>query len=340
MGLQVRVLSESEIRDVIGPPDALRVVRAAFVALARGEASLPGVIGLTLPNGGEVHVKGAYLHGAPFFCIKEAAGFPGAVAHGLPTSSGMMQAFCAETGQLRGLLLDNGYLTDLRTGAAGALCAEVLARQGVVQAGIVGTGAQARYQLEALLSVRQPGRVLVWGRSEDKAKAFAREVSGRYNWLPIEAVGNVYQAVEGSEVLITVTGATDPLVREDWVMQGTHITAVGSDGPDKRELMGQVLAKADKVVADRLDQCLALGEIHHAVEGGFMTASDVYGELGELLAGQKAGRESESEITVADLTGVGVQDAAVAGFVMEEAERRNLGRVLELPSPAGSLPRA
>jgi len=94
--------------------------------------------------------------------------------------------------------------------------------------------------------------------------------------------------------------------------------------------MGQVLAKADKVVADRLSQCLALGEIHHAVEGGFITAADVYGELGELLAGLKPGRQREDEITVADLTGVGVQDAAVAVFVMEEAERRNLGRLLDV----------
>ncbi|HEY6549286.1 MAG TPA: ornithine cyclodeaminase family protein [Vicinamibacteria bacterium] len=330
MGVQVRILVESEIRGVIGPPEALRVVREGFVALARGEASLPGVIGFTLPSGGEVHVKGAHIHGSRFFSIKEAGGFPGAAAQGLPTSSGMVQVFDAETGQLRGLLFDNGYLTDLRTGAAGALSAEMLARAGVVQAGILGTGAQARYQLEALLSVRQPGRVLVWGRSEDKARAFAREIGGRYNWLPVEAVGNAYQAVEGSEVVITVTGATEPLVREDWVMQGTHITAVGSDAPEKCELMGQVLAKADKIVADRLSQCLAIGEIHHGVEGGFIAQGDVYAELGELLAGMKPGRQGEDEITLADLTGVGVQDAAVSAFVMEEAERRSLGRLLDV----------
>jgi ornithine cyclodeaminase len=327
--VQVRVLLESEIRDIIGPPEAIRVVREAFVKLARGEATLPGVIGFTLPGGGEVHVKGAHLHGSPYFCLKEAGGFPGAAAKGLPTSSGLMQAFDAETGHLRGLLFDNGYLTDLRTGAAGALSAEVLARKGVVQAGILGTGAQARHQLDSLLGVRQPGRVLVWGRREDRAHAFAREMGARYNWLPIEVVGNAYQAIEGSEVLITVTGATQPLVREDWVFKGTHITAVGADASEKSEVMGQVLAKADKVVADRLEQCLALGEIHHAVEGGFIRPEDVYGELGELLAGMKPGREDEDEITVADLTGVGVQDAAVAGFVMEEAERRQLGRLLD-----------
>jgi ornithine cyclodeaminase len=326
--LEVRVLLEPEIREIIGPPQALQVVRQAFVKLACGEAALPGVIGFTLPSGGEVHVKAAHLRGSRFFCVKEAGGFPGAAALGLPTSSGMMQAFDAATGQLRGLLFDHGYLTDLRTGAAGALAVDVLARASVVQAGILGTGAQARYQLEALLAVRQPGRVVVWGRSEEKAQAFAREVSTRYNWLPVEVAGGVPQATEGSEVLITVTSSATPLVREDWVMQGTHITAVGSDAPDKCEIMGQVLAKADKVVADSLAQCLSLGEIHHAVTGGYISRDDVYGELGELLAGRKPGRESEHEITVADLTGLGIQDAAVTDYVMEEAEKSNLGRLL------------
>jgi ornithine cyclodeaminase len=150
----------------------------------------------------------------------------------------------------------------------------------------------------------------------------------RYNWLPVEVAGSPSQAIEGSEVLITTTASTDPLVREDWVFKGTHITAMGSDDPDKCEVMGQVLAKADKVVADRLSQCLVIGEIHHAVAGGFITKDDVHAELGEILAGTKPGRQSEDEITVADLTGVGIQDAAVADYVMEEAERRNLGQLL------------
>ena len=328
--MHVRVLLESDIRDVIGPPEALRSVRAAFVKLALGETSLPGVIGFHVPGAGEVHVKAAYLHGSRFFCVKEAGGFPASAVQGLPANSGMVQVFDAETGRIRGLLFDNGYLTDLRTAAAGALAADVLARPGVVQAGILGCGVQARYQLDALLGVRQPGRVLVWGRNEEKSHAFAREMTSRYNWLPVEVAGSPSQAIEGSEVLITTTASTDPLVREDWVFKGTHITAMGSDDPDKCEVMGQVLAKADKVVADRLSQCLVIGEIHHAVAGGFITKDDVYAELGEILAGTKPGRQSEDEITVADLTGVGIQDAAVADYVMEEAERRNLGQLLSV----------
>jgi ornithine cyclodeaminase len=328
--VQVRVLFETEIRELIGPPEALRAVRQAFAKLSRGEATLPGVIGFDLPAGGEVHVKGAHLHGSPYFSIKEAGGFPGNANRDLPSGSGVVQVFDAETGFLRGILFDNGYLTDLRTGAAGALAADLLAKKTVVQAGILGSGVQARHQLDALLAVRQPGRVVVYGRSEDKARAFARDMGTRYPWLPVEVVGSAARAVEGSEVLITVTSASEPLVREDWVFKGTHINAIGSDSPGKWEVMGQVLAKADKVVADRLDQCLRLGEIHHAVDGGFIEQGDVYAELGELAAGLKPGREHDDEITLADLTGVGIQDAAVADVVMAEAARQNRGHCLEI----------
>jgi ornithine cyclodeaminase/alanine dehydrogenase-like protein (mu-crystallin family) len=328
--VHVRILLESEIRQLIGPIQALRAVRQAFLQLGRSEATLPGVIGFQLPAGGEVHVKAAHLHGSRYFTIKEAGGFPGNPAKGLPTGSGVIQVFDAETGLLSAILFDNGYLTDLRTGAAGALAADLLAQTTVVQAGILGTGVQARFQLEALLGVRQPGRVVVHGRNEEKARVFAREMGTRYPWLPLEVAGSAAQAVEGSEVLITVTSASEPVVREDWVFKGTHITAIGADSPEKCELMGQVLAKADKVIVDRLDQCLRLGEIHHAVDGGFMATSDIHAELGELAAGLKPGRESDDEITVADLTGLGIQDAAVADFVLSEALRHGRGYDLEI----------
>src|SRR5712691_624146 len=126
----------------------------------------------------------------------------------------------------------------------------------------------------------------------------------------------VEQAVRGSDVVVTVTPSREPLVRAEWVLPGTHITAVGADSPDKQELDVQVLEKADKVVADHLDQCIRLGEIHHAVEAGVFRPADVYAELGEIAAGRKPGRTSDAEITVADLTGVGVQDAALAELVV------------------------
>lgn len=330
MALQVRVLFEPEIRELIGAADALREVREAFAKLARGEATQPDVIGLELPDGrGEVHVKGVHLHGTPFYCVKEAASFPGNPGRGLRTGSGVVLVFDAETGYLEALLFDNGYLTDLRTGAAGALAADLLANKTIMQVGILGAGTQARYQVEALLAVRQPARGVVYSRTEERAQAFAREMERRFR-LPMEVAGGAYRAIEGSELLVTTTTARQPLVREDWVFKGTHITAVGADAPGKHEVFAHVLGKADKVVADQLDQCLRFGEIHHAVEGGFLKPEGVYAELGELAAGLKPGREREDEITVADLTGVGVQDAAVANFVVAEAIRQGRGQLMAL----------
>ncbi|HET6899178.1 MAG TPA: ornithine cyclodeaminase family protein [Vicinamibacteria bacterium] len=324
--MDVRILREAEIRRLVSPAQALAAVREAFVKLARGQATLPGVIGLDIPeHEGEVHVKGAYLHGSPFFSIKEAAGFYANVRRGLPVSSGLVLVFDAPTGMLRMILLDNGFLTELRTGAAGALAADLLARRDVETVGIIGSGGQARYQLEALLGVRRPRRVRVYGRTPTSASSYAREMSERFG-LDVSAVPSAREAVIESDIVITTTPSREPIVRADWLRAGTHVTAVGSDGPDKRELESAVLARADLVVADRLDQCLRLGEIHHAVAEGAIEAGRVHAELGAIAAGLARGRGSDGEITVADLTGVGVQDAAMADLVAAAALAGDLGQ--------------
>jgi len=328
--MEVLLLSEHEIRDLVGAADALPAVRDAFVRLARGEATLPGVINLDIPNSGaEVHVKSAHLQGSRFFTIKVASGSYANPERGLPVGSGIVLVFDAVTGFPRAVLFDNGYLTDLRTGAAGALAADLLARREVDRVGIIGVGTQARYQFAALLGVRKPERVIAFGRSEAKATAFAREME-KLHGIRVLPAKTVEQAVRGSDVVITVTPSREPLVRAEWVLPGTHITAVGADGPDKQELDVEVLKKADKVVADRLDQCIRLGEIHHAIEAGALRPEDVYAELGEIAAGLKRGRTSDQEITVADLTGVGVQDAALAELVVVGAARRVVGKALDI----------
>jgi ornithine cyclodeaminase len=324
----IRVVREHEIRALIGPTQALAAVRDAFARLARGQATLPGVIGLDIPaHQGEVHVKGAYLHGSPYFSIKMASGFYGNVARGLPVSGGLVLVFEANTGLLVAILLDNGYLTELRTGAAGALAADLLARSQVDTVGIIGSGGQARYQLEALLGVRRPRRVLVHGRSPERAAAFASEMAGRFP-LAVMVMASAQEVVEASDLVVTATPSREPLVRAAWLRPGVHLTALGSDGPAKRELESAVLARADKVVADSLAQCLRLGEIHHAVAEGVLRPEDVHAELGEVAAGLKPGRVSDAEITVADLTGVGVQDAAVADYVTAAALAAGDGETL------------
>lgn len=327
--MAVRVLDEASVRALIGPTQALVVVADAFAELARGRATLPGVIQLDLPQSrGEVHVKGAHLHRSPFYSIKVAAGFYDNPRLGLPVGSGLVLVFDANTGAPSAILLDNGYLTELRTGAAGALAARHLARAQVDTIGFVGCGGQARYQLEALLEVRQPRRVRVWGRSRERAEACAREMTERFA-VSAAAVSTAREAVVDSDIVVTVTPSREPLVRGEWLRPGTHVTAVGADGPDKRELDAAVLARADKVVVDSLDQCLRFGELHHAVAAGVLAPERVWAELGELAAGIKPGRTSDAEITVADLTGVGVQDAAVAAFVADAAREKGVGRRLD-----------
>jgi ectoine utilization protein EutC len=317
------VLREPEIDKLLDPASCREAVEEAFTAAATGRAVMPGVINLDLPEQeGEVHVKAGYIRGGACYAVKIASGFPGNAEKGLPSGDGMVLVFQAATGEPAALLLDNGLITDRRTAAAGAVAAEHLSRPDSRVGGVVGCGAQARHQLEALFLVRPFREVRIWGRSPEKARDCASEMSARDTLrgkCRFEAVGSAREAVEGADILLTVTSSREPLVRAEWLGHGIHVTAVGSDGPQKRELFPEVLARADRLVADSLSQCLRLGEIHHAVEAGAIRPEEVDAELGEITAGLKPGRQSEREITVCDLTGLGVQDVAAAALVLERA---------------------
>lgn len=322
------VLREEELRRAVAMPEAIAAVEGAFAALARGEARLPEPLHLEIPEAeGEVHLKGAHLAGAPFFAFKVASGFWRNPARGLPSGRGLMLAFDASTGLPAALLLDGGYLTDLRTGAAGAVAAKHLARERIESVGVVGAGVQARLQLEALAVVRRFRDVRIWSRTRTRAEACARDVAEAHG-VPAEAVGSVEEAVRDADVVLTVTPSREPLVRAEWIAAGTHVTAVGSDGPEKRELDPAVLGRADVVVADRLAQCLRLGEIHQAVDAGILEPATVV-ELGDIVTGNARGRTKDAQTTVCDLTGVGVQDAAIAALAVERARALGLGRELD-----------
>ena len=325
--MDVRMLTEAEIRGLIGPAEALAAVREAFVAFARGRAELPDVIGIEFHDqDGEAHIKGAYLHGAPYWSIKAATGFYRNPELGLPVLGGLSLVFSATTGFLDTLLLDNGYLTELRTGAAGALAADLLAKREIEQALIVGTGSQARYQLEALVGVRGPRRVIVYGRRSEAAVAYVAEMGDRLG-IDIGIASDLRQAVETSDLIVTATPARDPIVQAAWLRPGTHITAMGSDFPGKQELAVDVLVRAELVVADHPPQAATQGEVHHAVAHGALPIEDVV-PLGAIAAGDVPGRTSDDQITVADLTGLGIQDAAVANAVVALAAERGTGRLL------------
>jgi ornithine cyclodeaminase len=328
------VLREAEVRASIDMASCIEAVEQAFAAYATGGAELPSVIHLDVPESrGEIHVKAGHLRGGPRYAVKIASGFPDNPGRGLPQNDGMVLVFDAATGAPAALLLDNGYLTDLRTGAAGGVAARHLARRDARVIGIVGCGVQARYQLDALALVRPFREVRIWGRRADRAQACAEEMGrrpGRPEGARFRAVGSAREAVEGADIVVTVTSSREPLVRAEWIGPGTHLTAVGSDGPDKQELDVALLARADRLVADSRPQCLRLGEIHHAVSSGAIAEGRVDAELGEIAAGRRPGRLSDREITVADLTGVGVQDVAAASLALERAAGAGRGETIAI----------
>jgi ornithine cyclodeaminase len=313
----MRIVEEWELRERIGEEQALAAVERAFRALAEDRVVQPAPMGFDFDEAnGEVHVKGAYLKGSPIFAVKVASGFYRNPGRGLPMSSGLVLVFDAATGFPLLLLQDNAYLTELRTAAAGALATRLLAPDRIETMAMIGTGSQARYQLRAIARVRRPARVKAWSPNPEHRTQYAEEMTGALG-IPVSSVSSVKEALEDADLIVTVTPARNPIVEPPWVKPGATLLAVGSDGPDKQELEVGVLERADKIVADKLSQCAKLGEIHHALEAGRLTEEDVYGELGDIVAGRLPGREGE-ELIVCDLTGVGAQDAALAEVVWSE----------------------
>ncbi|MFO7693982.1 MAG: hypothetical protein R6V57_12910 [Vicinamibacterales bacterium] len=307
-------LDEQTLRAAVTPSAAVLAIRDAFRADGEGRTRVPAVINLPIPGTrGEFHVKTAWVDGVPFIAVKVASGFYDNPALGLPTGSGMMALFDAATGMPTGLLFDNGFLTDIRTGAAGAIAADCLARRDVETIGILGSGVQARHQIACLREVRRFKRLAAWSIDRPGLTLYCEEMRAAYG---IEAVSCAApeEVCRAADILITATPSHEPLVRADWLKPGVHVTAVGSDTPGKQELDAACLARADIVVVDRLSQCARFGELSHALAAGLLREADVRGQLGELVAGRKPGRTRDDEITICDLTGVGFQDTAIAAL--------------------------
>jgi ectoine utilization protein EutC len=335
----ILVLTEREIRQVVAIDlDALGAIEDAFTRLARGEADVPPILGLFVPDRhGEVDVKAAYIHGLPSLAIKIASGFFDNAAWGLPSGSGLMIVLSARTGYPQAILLDNGYLTDVRTALAGAAAARYLAPRQVRTVGVIGAGAQGRYQVRALQLVRTFDRVLVHDQASPAVHAYVREMPGILagdraalgTGAPVAPVlveaADPETLVRRSDLVITCTPSHQPIVMADWLHPGLHITAMGADIPDKQELQAQVLGRATRLACDLKTQCFARGEFHHAREAHVLDDWTPVIELGDLTSGRRQGRERDDEITVCALTGVGVQDTAIALLAFTRAKAAGLG---------------
>ena len=312
----MRTIDEAALRHVMTAEHAVEAMREAFRADGEGRTHVPAVINLEVPHArGEFHVKTAFIEGVPHIAVKVASGFYDNPAKGLPSGSGLMAVFDASTGFPVAMLFDNGFLTDIRTGAAGAVAADVLAPSTVAIVGVLGSGLQARHQVHCLRVVRSFSRLVAWSPNRAHVQSYCDEM--RLAGYDAAEAPDAETVCREADVLITVTPSRAPLVKTEWLHPGQHVTAVGSDSPGKQELEAACLECADILVVDRYAQCAAFGELRHALDAGLLTRHDVHGELGQLVAGVKAGRTRNDQITIADLTGVGFQDTAIASKALQ-----------------------
>ncbi|MBI1879420.1 MAG: ornithine cyclodeaminase family protein [Chloroflexi bacterium] len=328
--MSLLVINEDELRQTVTIAEAIEAVETAFVALAESRMHVPGNFTLDLPEvNGKVDVEGAYLSQAPYYVVRTSSSFHNNPGLDLPIQSGLTAVFDAANGCPVAIMVDNGYLTHLRASAAGALAARYLANQTLDRVVVVGSGKQAYMQLKSLMAVRRVGLVSVWGRSPMHVDSYARRLVEDHD-LNIEIASSLEAAVRQADLLITATASQAPLIKAAWLKPGVHITAVGGNHPAKQELHVDVLQRADVIIADKLEQCAACGEIRHALIAGTITLDKVQGELGQLIMGKISGRTHPSQITIADLTGLEVQDTTIATLALEKALFLGLGQRVEI----------
>ena len=315
------ILHQEKIKKVISLDESLiPIIENAFVSLSEGKATTPPIMRLDISEfHGEADVKTAYIKGLDSFAIKIALGYFNNPSIGLPTSNGLMILFDVKTGQLKAVLLDQGYLTDIRTAIAGAIASKHLANLEIENVGIIGVGMQAQLQLEALMIVRKPSTVNIWGRDKKKVEAYIETMKKKLkiNFVISE---KIKQVCEKSDILITATPSTEPLIKNEWLKKGMHITAMGSDAEHKNELDPMIIKSCDLYIPDKQSQTSILGELNHAINKGIINPNKKFVELGEVVKNPALGRKTKDDITVCDLTGTGVQDTAIARHTFDLAK--------------------
>lgn len=301
----MKIYTKQEIECVVDLPHLMAEIENGLIHSSQGTVLTAPVSFLHFEKPeGDVHIKSAAMRGDEYYVVKIASGFYDNPKHGLSSSNGVMMLFSQKTGELKAVLLDEGRLTDLRTGLAGAITVKHLAQHPITKIGIIGTGTQAREQLFHLQSVTACRDVIVWGRDIDKARAFA--LDPYLQAFTIQPVQTIETLTQHCNVIITATSSSKPLLFGDQLQPGTHITAVGADDLGKQELDESVFERADLIVVDSLGQSLSYGDLSHAKNIKLETVI----ELGKFL--DKPQHRQKEWITVADLTGIAIEDLQIA----------------------------
>jgi len=325
---QTLVLTRRDVEGLLGWDDCITAVEAAFRLHAEGRSLSPGVLGVRAPEGG-FHIKAAGLElGRRYFAAKTNANFPGNPRrHALPAIQGVIVLCDADDGRALAVM-DSMEVTLRRTAAATAVAARWLARSDSSVVTVCGCGTQGRAQLRALARVLPLSRAHAFDADETAARAFAGELSAELK-MDVTPVSSHPEAVRASDVCVTCTPSRQAFLLREHVRPGTFVAAVGADSAEKQELDPALMAEA-VVVADVLEQCASIGDLHHAIEAGAMRREAVHAELADVVTGRKPGRRSPAEITVFDSTGTALEDVAAAAVVYERAVAGGRGLAVAL----------
>ena len=306
------VIRLNEIKTILPSIDIIASIEEGFKHYSNGKTVVPAVGELLFDNPkGDAHIKYGYIKNDDFYVVKIASGFYENSKLGIPSSQGLMLVFNQKTGQPEAILLDEGHLTDIRTAAAGAVAGKYFAPKNISAIGIIGTGIQARLQLEYLQKTNPCKEVWVWGRSLENVAAFKSDLHDTYR---INIAKSPSEVAENCNIIITTTPSEKALLKAIDIKKGTHITAVGSDTSDKQELESEILKKADLVIADSLPQSKNRGEIFRASSDNCISRDEIV-ELGKAIQNPSLQRRNKNQISVVDLTGVAVQDIMIASSV-------------------------
>jgi ornithine cyclodeaminase len=302
------VINLKEIKKILKDIDVVAAMEEGFIQYSNGNTVVPPVGELLFEKPkGDAHIKYGYIKNDAYYVIKIASGFYDNAKLGISSSQGLMLLFDQKTGVPKAVLLDEGYLTDIRTAAAGALAAKYFAPKKIKAIGIVGTGIQAKLQLQYLQKNTPCKSVWVWGRNKKNAEKFAKELEADFD---IHVAESTTELAKHCNLIVTTTPSELTLLKADNIQKGTHITAVGSDTEHKQELESKILKKADIVIADSILQSKSRGEIYRAITDGEISEETSI-ELGTAIQDSKLQRTNDNQITVVDLTGVAVQDIMI-----------------------------
>lgn len=323
--MPILILNHDEVDDLLSMKDCIAVMRDALTSLARGDVFQPLRTIIRPPKlDGLMGLMPSFISGErTAIGLKAISVFPGNAAKGKDIHQGVVLLLSPETGELMAMM-NASAITAIRTAAVSAVATDLLTNPDAGELAIIGVGVQARSHLKAMSEVRPIKRCRVAARNIERAQAFASEMQDKFSF-PIEAVNSVQEALKGSDLIVTATTSSEPVLKREWISPGAHINAVGASTPNAREIDSETMASASLYVDRRESTINESGDYLFALQDGAITADHIRAEIGELLIGEKPGRTSPNEITLFKSLGLAVEDVAAANFLYNKANESGFG---------------